>query len=111
MKVILYLFYLLVAVIPGILLLFASSKFRSHINTRCGNLMITGSVLVLLHLMSGTGNYLIASFGSASDLAIFAQANVWVSGILKYLGLVLLGVGLLLFVRKRKSKSIIDQVQ
>ena len=111
MKVILYLFYLLVAVVPGILLLFASSKFRSHINTRCGNLMFVGSVLVFLHLVSGTGSYLVASFGDASDLATFTQANVWISGILKYLGLVLLGVGLLLFVRDGKSNSFIDQVQ
>ena len=109
MKVFLYIFYLLIAVAPSILLLLASSKFKSRVNTQCGGLLLIGSIMILLHLVSDTGSYLVASFGNANDLATFARTNVWISGILKYLGLILIGVGLLLYVRNYETKSSIDQ--
>ncbi len=103
MAYLLYFLYLLVIIFPGVMLLFAVSKFKSKIHARSGLWMLLGGIMILLHLVLSSGNYLIATFGDAQDLANFAEVNFWIQGGLKYLGLILLSTGVLIFVNLRQA--------
>ncbi len=103
MTYLIYLLYLMVIVVPGVLLLFAAYKFKSGIHARSGLWMLLGGIMILLHLVLSSGNYLIATLGDAQDLASFAQVNFWIQGGLKYLGLILLSIGVLIFVNLRQA--------
>ena len=103
MKFVLYFLFLLISVLPGVLLFIGAKRLKRNTPRNSGNLVLLGSVLLLLSLISGTGTWLFSSFGTAEDLAAFAKINVWVEGITKYIGLLCLGIGLLLFRPKKNS--------
>ncbi len=97
MKLAVYLLGVLFVALPGVLLIMGSRKIKRHANKTSGNFMIFGSVLVAISLISGTGNWFVAGYGSAEDLAAFALVNMWIEGGAKYLGLLFIAIGLLLF--------------
>ena len=97
MKLAIYLLGVLFVALPGVLLIMGSRKFRRRANVTSGNFLIFGSVLVTISLISGTGNWFVAGYGTAEDLAAFALVNMWIEGSAKYIGILFVAIGLLLF--------------
>lgn len=106
MKLLFYILYLIFIIIPGVLLTFSAYKFKSSIHSKSGGVLLAGSILILLNMILGTGNFLIASVGTTQDLANFAMINGWIGLGLQYLGLLLLAVGLFLYVSTTKTENV-----
>ncbi|MDN5202698.1 hypothetical protein QQ008_15015 [Fulvivirgaceae bacterium BMA10] len=97
MRILFYLIYLIVIVIPGVLLILGAFRFKTKIKSKSGNMLLWGAVLILLHLVSSTGTYLVSVFYEAPELAAFVKINSLIEMGLKYIGLVIIAIGLLTY--------------
>lgn len=59
----------------------------------------------MIHLLISSGTYLVTSLGDASDLADYALFEFWAGTVLKYLGLLAMAVGLLMYRVKDTSNQ------
>ena len=105
MKLVVYLIGVLFAALPGALLIMGSRKIKRNANATSGNFLVFGSVLVTISLISSTGNWFVAGYGTAEDLASFALVNMWIEGGAKYIGLLFIAIGLLLFKSQKNDQD------
>ncbi len=107
MKTLFYLILIVFISFPGVLLVYGAYNFKSRVNKKSGFLIFWGSILIIVHLIISSGNYLVLYLGDASDLAAYALIDYWGGTVLEYIGLLAIAIGLLVY---RTKDSNIDKL-
>ena len=96
MKSILFILFAFFTLAPGILLLAGANRFKSRVEQPSGIFILLGSSLLLLHLFVSAGTYYFSFMGDAEALARYSMTKSWLGSVVEFIGLTLLGVGLLI---------------
>ena len=94
MKILLVLGVAILSLIPAIVLILGASNYRSRVRNTYGILILIGSLLVTLDLLSNAGSYYFSLYQNVEQLAKYAMFKAWIGGISQFLGLLLIGFGL-----------------
>lgn len=100
MNVIPFLIFGTLTILPGILFILATVRFKNLFHQPPTVLVLLGAIFILIHLLAEAGIYYYSFMGNADSLADYSLTKAWISPVSEYIGLVLIAAGLLIFKKK-----------